>query len=157
VLDAARTTAVFEHVMEIDETSRSCLLDEARALDCAAQAPYLVTVPPGDWLRRILTRGWGDAWGIFVVSRAPLRRVREQLTHLMKVELDSYPEPLLFRFFDPRVARHFLATATPRQAALWFDEVQAFLVEAEDRSALCFERRGSAVAYRVLPPQRPEL
>lgn len=150
VLDAARSPSVFEQVMAADEAHRSCLFDEARALDCAAQAPYVVSVGDGEWLSRLVADGWGHAWGIFVVSTAPLRRVRDQLALFMTVELDDHPKPLHFRFYDPRVARHFLPTATPRQAALWFDEIQAFLVEAEDGSPLLFEREGNAVRQRDL-------
>lgn len=111
---------------------------EGRVLD--DKAPYLVRFEPGsDLVDRLLTGGWGNAWGVYFRSDAHPKEVRRHARRFLMAEEEETSERLYFRFYDPRVFREFAPVATPRQR----DELLAGL------SAWYYEDEAGALAAMV--------
>jgi hypothetical protein len=72
--------------------------------------------------RTFATKGWRQAWGVFVLSRYDFETVRNQLRRLLGVELPDGGKAL-FRFYDPRVLRTFLPTCTKEERSSFFGNV----------------------------------
>jgi hypothetical protein len=136
VLDAARAERVLWLLQEsIDEHKNLYEGIEGRALDDVA--PYLVRFQKGSsLLRRLLTGGWGDAWGVFFRSSEHPKEVRRQLRRFLMVLDDANSERMYFRFYDPRVMREFHSVATNRQRAELLHGMSRMVLEAEDGSPL---------------------
>lgn len=98
----------------------------------AEAAPYLVALDPGGsfapWL---LQNGWGEHYGIFVLSKESLPALRLHLRRSLRVYRES-GEAVLFRYYDPRVFRAFAPSMLPAEAKAFFGPVESFLCESED-------------------------
>lgn len=113
-----------------------CLLTGELEPDVAEVAPYLVRLMPGtpftDWL---LTECGGGNWGIFAQTRETALEMRKHFSALITV-YDEMGEPMMFRYYDPRVIRTFLPTCESDELETFFGKVDTFLVESEDRESL---------------------
>ena len=113
-----------EHAVEPVCLYRGDLIPEL-----ARAAPYQVTLeresPFTGWLLRA---GWGRHWGIFAVSRADWRPMREHLCGLT-VAYDPDYQPLYFRYYDPRVLRVYLPTCDGDELRALFGPVSRLLCE----------------------------
>src|SRR5690606_35823096 len=90
------------------------------------QGPFL------DWL---LSDAWGRAFGLYVSSIAPLDGVARHLRGFLRVK-GPQRENLLFRYYDPRVARVYLPTMNAEEAGIVCGSLTRLLVGREDgRSA----------------------
>jgi hypothetical protein len=152
VLDAARDPAVLDHLVRSEEIFES-LYSGRRALQLATAAPYLAQISSNSSLLDALAReGWGRSWGVLLAAHAPFAEIRRHLRTFLTVETEE-GEALSFRFYDPRVLRPFLASATPSGARAFLGPIEALFVEGPDPSQLYrFERVGPAA--RTPPPPR---
>ena len=150
ILDGAQNPSLLGALYADHAPRWRCLFTGQLEPDMATVAPYLVELEHSSaFTRRLLAEGWGQNWGVFLTSEAPLpvlwRHLRAQ-TLVYGPDL----EPLYFRFYDPRVLRVFLTCCTPRQAGLFFEDVGSFLVEGEDPATLLRFRAGGAEATGAL-------
>ncbi len=142
VLDGASNPALLDHLYDGEQPEFACLYSGELAPDIAECAPYLVRLmqatPFAQW---IVDNCPGKHWGIFVLSRADLRELRQ---HFRKFNMVYDPEgnrPLLFRYYDPRVLRIFLPSCDKKQQAEFFGPVDAYFAETEGgESHLRFDR-----------------
>jgi hypothetical protein len=135
VLDAARDPEMWKAFGELG-LEHECLF--AGRLDPALQAaaPYLVRLVPGSLgCEKLLERGWGQAWGIFLAARTGMREVRRHLRTFLRVQTEER-KTLFFRYYDPRVLRVFLPTCDATQLGQVFGPIQRFDMEAPDGSRL---------------------
>lgn len=99
-------------------------------------APYFVYLPQdselADW---IFTNGFGKNWGIFAHSRASVVDVRAHLRNLLTVYTED-GNPMMFRYYDPRILRKFLPTCNGGQLKALFGKIDAFFSEDESRENL---------------------
>ena len=97
--------------------------------DMAEVVPYLVALeqdsPFTEW---VITQGWGNHWGVFVVAKVDLRTLYFHLRTL-GIIYDPNGEPMLFRWYDPRVLRVFLPTCDPVQVTEFYGPVERFVAE----------------------------
>lgn len=99
-------------------------------------APYLVRLTGDDaLLDSLLAHGWGHGWAVFFASEGSAREIRRHLRHFLRVE-DEDGNPLLFRFYDPRVLRAYLRTCTPYEVQTFFGPVDAFIIEGRRGATL---------------------
>ena len=95
----------------------------------AEVVPYLVALeqdsPFTEW---VITQGWGNHWGVFVVAKVDLRTLYFHLRTL-GIIYDPNGEPMLFRWYDPRVLRVFLPTCDPVQVTEFYGPVERFVAE----------------------------
>lgn len=113
-----------------------CLLRGELDPELAQVAPYLLLLDEHaamvDW---VMTDGWGNHWGLFLITAADFRSVRQHTRSLLQV-YGPDNQPLLFRFYDPRVMRTFLPTCNRDELARVFGPVQRFCMEAEDGASM---------------------
>jgi hypothetical protein len=109
-----------------------------------AVAPYLVQLDlKSEFTRWLLADGWGNSWGIFLVSQSSLEDLRRHLRHFLLVR-DPAGTELYFRFYDPRVLRVYLPTCTAAETKRFFGPVATYLMETEDgHGVMLFSRQGS--------------
>lgn len=113
-----------------------CLFTGELEPDMAEVAPYLVRLLPNtpftDW---ILGEIWGKNWGIFFQTRETVIEMRKHSTSLITV-YDEAGNPMMFRYYDPRVLRKFLPTCNGEELKTFFGSVYTFFAESEDKESL---------------------
>src|ERR1035438_6111751 len=83
----------------------------------------------------ILSKGWGNHWGIFAIADADLQVMRQHLRRFLTV-YDEKGKPLLFRFYDPRVMRVYLPTCNAEELGAIFGPVASYVLEDESSKTL---------------------
>lgn len=135
VLDGASVPDLPTRLYEM-QPPRYCLFTGNLEPDMTEVAPYLVRLYPQtpftDWL---LKEFWGKHWGIFVHSRRSLKEMRKHFRSLITV-YDEKGDPMIFRFYDPRVLRRYLPTCNQGELKVLFGDVESFFVESEDNEKL---------------------
>jgi hypothetical protein len=141
VLDAAQDDKVRELLAAGPDEVRS-LYDEPAAREWEAVAPYLVRFGPASpLLPRVVAAGWGKSWGIFLSSSEPFDAVRRQLRRFLFV-LDG-SRRVYFRYYDPRVLRHFLPACTLAEYQSFFGPITDYLIEGREPRQVVRFRAGS--------------
>jgi hypothetical protein len=126
-----------------------CLYRGELAPDMAEVAPYLVRLEANsEFTTWVITQGWGEHWGIFAVSAADLRAMRQHFRRFLTVQ-DANGKPLLFRYYDPRVLRVYLPTCNVEELATVFGPVVSYLLEDENPNAALRFRAASGSLQQV--------
>lgn len=94
-------------------------------------APYLFTLAKPTFVDWLLTEGWGQSWGLFVVAETEPQALYQHLRRFLYVRPTDGPA-LYFRFYDPRALRLFLPTCDTDQLKAFFGPVRYFITEDED-------------------------
>jgi len=135
VLDGASAPDLLDRLDTL-RPEYACLYRGALKPDMAEVAPYLVRLEQGaEFIRWVLEEGWGKHWGILALAPANLIEMRRHFRKLTIVD-DPEGDPLLFRFYDPRVLRVYLPTCGPRELAAMFGPMTSYLLEDEDPATL---------------------
>jgi hypothetical protein len=130
VLDGASAPDLLKNLYE-HEPEYCCLYRGELQPDIATVAPYLVRLESGaEFAELVLREGWGVHWGVFVVSVADLRTLRNHFREFLHVELPDR-NTVLLRYYDPRVLRTFLPACNEAELAAFFGPVQSFIVEGD--------------------------
>jgi len=105
--------------------------------DVLIASPWLVRLAEGEQvLPTWQAHGRGLNWGIMILSSLPFEQLRRHCRRFLQAKL---PDGMLamFRFYDPRVFRTYMAAATPEERQPWFAEgVLRYAVEREDGRGL---------------------
>ena len=129
ILDGAAIPDLPMKIYEMQPHS-VCLYRGELEPDIAEVAPYLVELFPDtnftDWL---LTEGTGGkSWGIFARSPFSLTELRKHFRKFLTV-YDEAGNPLLFRYYDPRVLVKFLPTCDKDGLEKLFGRVTEYFAE----------------------------
>jgi hypothetical protein len=129
VLDGAAVPELPSKIYEM-QPHAVCLYRGEIAPDIAEVAPYLIELIPDttftDWL---LTEGTGGKhWGIFARSPFSLTELRKHFRKFLTV-YDEAGNPLLFRYYDPRVLVKFLPTCDAENLGALFGRVTEYAAE----------------------------
>lgn len=141
VLDGA---AIPNLPMRLYETGAAnyCLFGGKLSPDVVHMAPYLVYLSTNnkftDW---ILEESFGKNWGVFAHSRFSIIEMRRHFRSLISVH-DEKGNPLIFRYYDPRVFRKFLPTCEIGELKTLFGKVETYFAEAKDSPQL--------ISYRIV-------
>jgi len=143
VLDGASNPGLLPLLAE-HRLSPVCLMAGELDPELAQAAPYLVETPPSSpFADLLLTRGFGQHWGILATSGEGLRALRMHFRKLLSV-WGPDGKPLYFRYYDPRVLRVYLPTCNAEELATVFGPVAAFYAENETADALLRFTLGAA-------------
>ena len=122
-------------------------------------APYLVSLPPwSKLLEKLVSKGWGKSWGIYLTCNLPFHEVRHHFRHFLMVNMPD-GDQVYFRFYDPRVLRVYLPTCTPKETDEFFGPVSRFAAEDEKpESLLEFVRQETGMKsyiWHLAPSETP--
>ena len=131
-LDGAGVPGLPQRLRQPSAPRSECLYRGELEPELAEVAPYLVELPrSGPFLDGLLS-GWGQHWGVYLLvpealDFAALRR------HLRRLNLvrGAQDEPMLFRWYDPRVLRLVAPLMDAAQLAWLFGPVHGFVLEGE--------------------------
>lgn len=136
VFDGAGTPGLLDRLYGSPGLEFECLYSGELEPDVAEVAPYIARIEPGSGFAAWALGGWGEKRGIFLQAPAAagmpvLRR------HFRKLNTVYGPDanPLLFRYYDPRVLVMILAHAEPETVTEMFGPVSRFVVEGEQQGA----------------------
>ena len=135
ILDGASVPDLPNILFELAPSS-VCLYQGELAPDLVYVAPYLVQLLPEtpftDWL---LSECWGKHWGIFAQSPLSLTSMRKHFRLLLTV-YDESGNPMLFRYYDPRVLSQFLKTCQQNELETVFGNVRYYFSELPEELEL---------------------
>jgi hypothetical protein len=153
VLDAARDDRL-PAVLQAFDTEHLSLFEGQRAWHLRSVAPYIAHIPRGSRILRLLVReGWGKSWGWYLTASVPMTGVRRHLQNFVSFQ-DPYGRPYFYRFWDPRVLRGALASASPADRARFFGPVSRYVAEGEN-PATAHDFRSSPAGPGNLVPLGP--
>ena len=133
LLDAARDPKVLAAIRDGGQPYQS--LYEGPDDDLAEYGPYLVQLDNhGTSLARLVADGWGRSWGVYLTSPADFESIRHHFRRYLKVEIPGAAAAALFRFYDPRVLREFLACWTLAEREAFHGPVSCFAIEDAEGS-----------------------
>ena len=128
ILDGASVEGLLDQLYKY-EPEFECLYRGELQPDLAEVAPYLVKLDKEsvftDW---VIENGWGKHWGVFALTKADLPTLRRHFRRFLTVHNES-GEPLVFRFYDPRVLRVYLPTCNAEELTAMFGPVLSFVLE----------------------------
>ncbi len=152
ILDGASVPGLLEKLAE-HRPENTCLISGTLDPDLAEAAPYLVHVdamsPFAAW---VLEKGWGNHWGIFAVvpEAVPFRDLRKHFRSLLRVRSPD-GDPLLFRYYDPRVFRVYLPTCNVAELNTIFGPSRKFMLEGGQLGELsCFSISEQSLVQHTL-------
>lgn len=135
ILDGASIPDLPRRLYETN-TPNYCLIRGELPPDMVHAAPYVAVMFPGsafsEW---ILEESPGNHWGIFAHSRFSIKEMRRHCRSLVNVH-DEHGEPLMFRYYDPRVLRKYLPTCTPEEITMFFGTIETIFAENNDGSLM---------------------
>jgi len=135
LLDAARSDTIYPYLRDQVPTAQS-LFQGSRARKLALVAPYLIALTPNQALSQwFFQNGWGRQWGILCESTAAENLLLRHFKKIIAVYSDE-GKPLYFRFYDPRVLKIYLKTATADDLKKLFGPITAFYVEGDTPESL---------------------
>jgi hypothetical protein len=135
ILDGARDSSIYAR-LESSFQEHCCLYSGELAHELRVTAPYLVQLDADDAMTRdVLNQGWGQSWGVFLRCEESMERLRRHLRHFLIV-LSQLGARLIFRYYDPRVLRVFLAHSGAERLAQFFGPVHSFLFEEAEGEAI---------------------
>ena len=154
ILDGASVPGLLKKIFE-DEPEYCCLYRGELEPDTATVAPYLIRLEAeSPFTEKVLKEGWGAHWGVFIVSTANLRTLRNHFREFLKVELPDR-RTVLFRFYDPRVLRTSLPVCNAAELGTFFGPAQTFLLEGpKPDNGIRFSLAGNALkseAFQLKP------
>ena len=136
VLDGAAIVNLPNRLFEMSPRY-SCLYRGELSDEMIHVAPYMVLLERGsEFCEWLLSECWGKHWGIFVQSPLSPGGTRRQLRSILTVN-DDLGNPVLFRYYDPRVIVPFLVTCTIDELNLIFGQLKYFFAESFDKSEIC--------------------
>lgn len=131
VLDGASVSDLMPKLLAL-EPEHVCLFRGELKPDMEEVAPYLIKLnAEAEFTNWLLSEGWGKHWGIFIIAPDDLFTLRQHLRKFLTVH-DAKGNPMLFRYYDPRVLRTFLPTCNATELATVFGPVASYLLEAEN-------------------------
>ena len=115
----------------------ACLYRGELEPDMAEVAPYLVELfPETTFTEWVLTEcAGGKHWGIFAHSPYSLTELRKHFRKFLTV-YDEAGNPLLFRYYDPRVLTRILPTFEAAELKQFFERVSSIFAETGDGQEL---------------------
>lgn len=138
IIDAARSARALELIEESVDPYAS-LYDGERGRAFDDVAPYLVHLDRNsELLERLVHEGWGEAWGIYLSSKAGFEPLRRHLRQFLMVDAEGEPNRLFFRFYDPRVLRTFAEVITPEQRVELMAQIDTLLYETPEQGVASF-------------------
>jgi len=156
VLDGAAIEGLPMRLYDLDPM-HECLIRGELTPDMVHVAPYVAfLIPDDEFSKWVLENTLGKNAVIFINTRFSMTEMRNHLRALMNV-CDEKGDPLLFRYYDPRVFRKFLPTCDSEQIETFFGKIDRFYVETEDGEGFAeYTQKDGKLAVRDLNEEMKE-
>lgn len=127
LVDTAQDPALYPLVLQSDQ--QQCLISGEVTPVLAATFPYIVSLETdGPLAAAWRLRGGEGNWGLILQSALSIDALRLHFKKFLSVRLPD-GRVVQFRFYDPRVFRSYLHTATPAEREPWFRGVARYWIE----------------------------
>ncbi|VUD41579.1 hypothetical protein TDB9533_00518 [Thalassocella blandensis] len=133
VLDGARDKRI-EPMVHNSDLEHDCLFAGRLSYALRRAAPHIVKLEPhSPFTHKVLSMGWGNAWGIFAVGSrdCELTHIRNRLRRIARVQGPN-GKPLLFRYYDPRIMRAYLPTCLHSEVDRIYGSLSTIMMEGDD-------------------------
>jgi len=141
----------------LDSSAAGSFLDACRTAGQQVEqisdaGPSLVALDANSSMAdRLASDGWGEKWGIYIMSKQPLVIVRNHLRRFQTV-FSSDGVEFRFRLHQPALARGFLPGLSGEEAKAIFGPITAILAEAERPNELTIYMPGpSGTLQKTIP------
>jgi hypothetical protein len=135
ILDGASVDALPMRLYETN-TPNYCLFRGELEPDVLYAAPYVAVLLPGSTFSEwVFSESSGKHWGIYAHCRYSIKEMRRHCRALINV-YDEKGNPLIFRYYDPRVLRKFLPTCNGDELETLFGKIETLFAETEDGNTL---------------------
>lgn len=135
ILDAAQNEEIYKTLMGCTEEF-TCLFNGKIPIVLARAAPYLIKLSVNSPLfKKIYQQGFYNNWGIFFASYDSGKDLKKHFQGLLRVKTED-GRRLYFRYYDPRVLRHYLPTCTPSELRTVFGGASKFWVSGEEKDTI---------------------
>ena len=135
ILDGASIEELPTKIYEM-QPKNFCLYRGELEADIAEVAPYLVELAPETYFTEwLLENCWGKHWGIFAHSPFSITDVRKHFRKFLTV-YDETGNPMLFRYYDPRVLTQFLPACAYDELQDLFGKVTTYFAESMETKNL---------------------
>ncbi|MCF6233273.1 MAG: DUF4123 domain-containing protein [Rhodobacteraceae bacterium] len=122
VVDLAQAPLLGEHVMGRLAEEAQPLLSPKLDLEVLAVGPWIVELIRVPELEPAIDTKYGNApWGYFIETTVDIVSLRRALRRYNYVEIPTQAQPVLFRYWDPRVMDNFLKVGTKLQLRVLFE------------------------------------
>ncbi|MEM1373655.1 MAG: DUF4123 domain-containing protein [Pseudomonadota bacterium] len=141
LVDASCDPLIPIHADGFNEETR-CLFDGQAFEDLAAVAPWLISLERygGAW-NWYMDEGWGSGWGIVVLSRLPLAKLKSHFKKFIKAE-DESGEVYFFKFYRPEHLNTYLPVFDADQRARFLRGIDGILTETLEGAEALVHRVG---------------
>jgi hypothetical protein len=154
LLDGARDPRI-EPMLRAGGLPHVCLYAGSLTPALASAAPYLVQIAPGSrFFRNVFPHAWGNVWGIYATAppEITLAIVRRHFRTLLRAA-DGEGRLAVFRYYDPRVLRPYLASCSAAELGRLLGPLQRVACERADGGGLV-EVAADPALRRAGSPQR---
>lgn len=139
LVDASCDPLIPIHADSFNEETR-CLFDGKAFEDLAEVAPWLISLQryggAWDWF---VDEGWGNNWGIVVLSRLPLPKLKSHFKKFIKAE-DENGEVYFFKFYRPEHLNTYLPVFDADQRARFLRGIDGVLTEIDGGAGALVQR-----------------
>ncbi|MEM6594851.1 MAG: DUF4123 domain-containing protein [Pseudomonadota bacterium] len=119
-----------------------CLFDGQAFEDLAEVAPWLISLERfGDAWDWYVENGWGNNWGIVILTRLPLAKLKSHFKKFIKAE-DEDGETYFFKFYRPEHLNTYLPIFDDDQRQRFLRGIDGILTEVDDGASALVHRVG---------------
>ncbi|MEL6690898.1 MAG: DUF4123 domain-containing protein [Pseudomonadota bacterium] len=141
LVDASCDPLIPAHADSFNEESR-CLFDGQAFEELAEVAPWLISLERNgqawDWF---MDEAWGNNWGIVILSRLPMAKLKSHFKKFLKAE-DEDGEVYFFKFYRPEHLNTYLPVFDDDQRQRFLKGIDGILTEAGDGLTALVQRVG---------------
>ncbi|MCH2076207.1 MAG: DUF4123 domain-containing protein [Rhodobacteraceae bacterium] len=141
LVDASCDPLITMHADSFNEQSR-CLFDGQAFEDLAEVALWLISLERNgqawDWF---MDEGWSNNWGIVILSRLPLAKLKSHFKKFIEAE-DEDGEVCFFKFYRPEHLNTYLPVFDDEQRAHFLKGIDGILTEVGDGLTALVHRLG---------------
>jgi hypothetical protein len=136
LVDASRSPFT-QFIIETKTDHAVCLFDGQAFEDLSGYAPWLVPLDGEDGeavFEWFMEEGWGNDWGLFLISDPDPKTVKAALKRSLRVRTEDDRE-LYFKFYRPSVFNNYMPAMDPAQSCFVMQDIaQVWAEDPEDSS-----------------------